>query len=157
MSCGTPVVGFAQCPGVNHIVRDGVNGLLAPEMTPDNLAATLAQAMENEELRLRLGKGAWETARRYASEQIFDQWEELFNKTAACKGHTRMDTFSEEPFASMARLSAAARREWLFRDFGQPWPMTLPWYASKLRQQRQRLWNTAKRFVAQRSTMRTDY
>ena len=28
-----------------------------------------------------------------------------------------MDAFTQEPFASMARLSAAARREWLWRDF----------------------------------------
>lgn len=54
-----------------------------------------------------------------------DQWEELFMETAECKGHTVMDSFSEEPFASQARLSSVVRREWLYRDFGVPMPGAL--------------------------------
>lgn len=125
MSRGTPAVGFAQCSGVNHVVRHGTNGLLAPQMTVQSLADTLASAMDDAQRRATLGQGALETAQCYAPKPIFDRWEALLLKAAACKGCTQMDAFSEEPFASMARLSSVARREWLFRDFGQPMPGTL--------------------------------
>lgn len=133
MSQATPAIGFAQCAGVNHLITDGVNGLLAPEMTPKSLADTLAKAMNSAALRSTLAQGALQTAQQYAPKPIFDQWEALLRATATSKGHTRMDAFSEEPFASMARLSAAARREWLFRDFGKPWPGSLRWYAEAAR------------------------
>lgn len=32
ISCGLPVVGFAECSGINELVRHGETGLLAPEM-----------------------------------------------------------------------------------------------------------------------------
>ena len=42
-----------------------------------------------------------------------------------------MDAFAKEPFASQARLSAVARREWLSRDFGMPMPYTAAWFAQR--------------------------
>lgn len=125
MSRGTPAVGFAQCSGVNHVVRHGINGLLAPQMTAQSLADTLASVMESVELRRTLAEGALETARQYAPEPIFDRWEALLLTAAGSKGCTQMDAFGEDPFASMARLSSVARREWLFREFGQPMPGTI--------------------------------
>ncbi len=145
MSQGTPAIGFAGCAGVNHTITDGENGLLAPEMTPQSLADTLAKAMDSAALRNTLALGALKTAREYAPGPIFDQWEALLLSTASSKGHTRMDAFSEEPFASMARLSAAARREWLFRDFGRPWPGTLRWYAEAARTAASKLWKSFQR------------
>ena len=145
MSQGTPAIGFAGCAGVNHIIKDGENGLLAPEMTPQSLADTLAKAMGSAALRNTLAQGALKTAQEYAPGPIFDQWEALLLSTASSKGHTRMDAFSEEPFASMARLSAAARREWLFRDFGRPWPGTLRWYAEAARTAASKLWKSFQR------------
>ena len=145
MSQGTPAIGFAGCAGVNHIIKDGENGLLAPEMTPQSLADTLAKAMGSAALRNTLAQGALKTAQEYAPRPIFDQWEALLRNTASSKGHTRMDAFGEEPFASMARLSAAARREWLFRDFGRPWPGTLRWYAEAARTAASKLWKSFQR------------
>lgn len=54
----------------------------------------------------------------------YDAWEDLLQKTAAKKGATEMDSFYEEPFASMARLSSRARSEWAIRNFGEPFPDT---------------------------------
>ncbi|MFT4302888.1 MAG: glycosyltransferase [Desulfovibrio sp.] len=149
MSQGTPAVGFAQCAGVNHIIRDGVNGLLAPEMTAQSLADTLGRAMSNAALRSALGQEALKTAAQYAPEPIFDQWESLLLDTAASKGHTRMDAFKDEPFASRARLSAVARREWLFRDFGRPWPGTLRWYSEAARTAAAKFWKSLQRRLGQ--------
>jgi len=68
---------------------------------------------------------------------LFDAWENLLAEAAAEKGATVMDAFEQEPFASQARMYSVARREWLWRDFGQPIPGTLEawltahWYRTK--------------------------
>lgn len=59
------------------------------------------------------------------AQSAYDAWEGLLQKTAAKKGATEMDGFYEEPFASLARLYAMSKREWLWRDFGQPIPGSL--------------------------------
>ena len=131
LACGAPVVGFAACPGVNSLIKDGVNGVLAPEMTAASLAAALERVMSDGAFRGALAKGALTTAGQYAPGEVAQRWEDLFYAVAAKKGHTVMDGFHDEPFASMARLSAAARREYLFRNFGDPYPGTWAYYQSK--------------------------
>ena len=138
LACGLPVVGYADCPGVNHLIRPGENGLLAPEMTVQSLADTLALIMRDEPFRAAMSANAPKTVKCFAQECIFEEWEKLFYRVAACRGNTRMDSFFEEPFASMARLSAAARREYLFRDFGMPYPGTARYFFLRAR-------NTVKR------------
>jgi glycosyltransferase involved in cell wall biosynthesis len=133
MSCGLPVVGFADCAGVRALIRDGENGLLAAAREEEALAETLARLMESAALRERLGRGGLETAAAYAPEAVWDQWEALLRRTAACKGRTRMDAFAQDPFASQARLSTAARQEWVLREFGQPLPGSLAWHTKRLR------------------------
>ena len=131
MTLGLPAVGFRECAGVANLVRHGSTGLLAPEMTVESLAAQLAALMENKELRAALGRQARLAAEEYAPGHIHGQWEELLYETAALRGHTQMDDFASEPFASRARLSAAARREYLMRDFGQPMPGTVAFWRRK--------------------------
>jgi glycosyltransferase involved in cell wall biosynthesis len=119
---GLPAVGFAACEGVADLVRPGENGLLAEAMTAESLAQSLDMLMGDEAARRAMGERALAVRETHSMKKFLDAWEELFMETAACKGHTAMDSFREEPFASMARLSAAARREWLWRDFGMPMP-----------------------------------
>lgn len=88
MAAGLPVVGFAQCPGVNDLVQDGQIGLLAPEMTPQSLAATLRQLMSNAHLRQYMGAEALERAKVYSADTVYTQWEKLLTKAAAKGGHT---------------------------------------------------------------------
>jgi glycosyltransferase involved in cell wall biosynthesis len=137
LACGLPVVGFAGCTGLNGLVRHDVNGLLAQEMTVASLAEVLLRLMRDVSLRERLGQEARRVRKYYAEDVIFAQWEKLFYEMARRKNATVMDAFTKEPFASRARLSAAARREWLFRDFGMPMPYSMPWWkqrvASRLR------------------------
>lgn len=134
MACGVPVVGFAGCSGVNSVVRDNVTGCLASDMSADSLAETLGRLMRDASLRQTLAANALEAAKEYAADKIFDEWEALFFSMAKIRGRTRMDAFFEEPFASMARLSSAARREWVYRDFGAPWPGTWAYYRGRLKQ-----------------------
>jgi glycosyltransferase involved in cell wall biosynthesis len=122
MSAGLPCVAFGGCAGAAALIEDGVNGALAAEMTAESLAASLKPLMASGDLRTALGKAGQQRAAAYAPERVFDQWEALLEEAAERKGRTIMDGFREEPFASRSTLSAAARREWLFRDFGRPMP-----------------------------------
>lgn len=132
MSAGLPVAGFASCKGVAGVVRDGETGLLAREDSAMGLADVLDKLLGDAELRARLGKAGKAACSDYAPDKIFDQWENLFYEAAALKGNTAMDAFYQEPFASRARLSAAARREWLFRDFGEAMPYTFAWWRERI-------------------------
>ena len=132
MSAGLPVVGFGRCQAMREIVRHGVTGSLADENSAESLAQALQPLMADAALRQRMGQQArQECSNRYDARTVHKQWEQLFYTLAQRKGNTVMDSFSHEPFASKARLSAVARREWLWREFGQPMPWTCGWLRQK--------------------------
>ncbi|MDT7688286.1 MAG: hypothetical protein QOE46_1045 [Acidobacteriota bacterium] len=62
MACGVPVVATAT-EGAREIVEEGATGLLVPLGDVRALAAAVASLLEDEGLRLLLGKRARETAR----------------------------------------------------------------------------------------------
>lgn len=125
---GLPCVAFSQCQGVADIVKDGENGLLADEMTAVAMAGKLEILLTDAELRNKMGEHARNGMEKYSDKIVHDAWEELLVGAAAHKGATAMDDFGKEPFASMARLSSMARREWLCRDFGDFTPGTLSYW-----------------------------
>ena len=79
MSQGLPIVGCADCPSVNTIIRDGQNGFLC-EDSPDSIASRLTVLMEDQSLRESFGKQAKQDMTNYAPELIWDQWETLIKK-----------------------------------------------------------------------------
>ena len=85
-----PVVGFAECSGVNSLVRTGCNGALAQEMTPESLANSLRLLMQDNNLRQRMGATARQDALAFSPQAIYDQWEKLLYETAARKGRTQL-------------------------------------------------------------------
>lgn len=84
MACGLPVVGFADCEGTNEIVLPGVNGLLVDggAERAAALAKGLAELIEDEELRIRLGRRAPSTVERFDPDRTLDLWESLITKVA---------------------------------------------------------------------------
>jgi glycosyltransferase involved in cell wall biosynthesis len=77
---GLPVVGFADCPGTNELVRPGENGVL---VTPSgdrvgSLAAALLSLMEGEQLRGRLTAGS-KALEEHRLERVLDRWERLLH------------------------------------------------------------------------------
>ncbi|MDL2272494.1 glycosyltransferase [Desulfovibrio sp. OttesenSCG-928-I05] len=106
-----PAVGFAASPGTNSIIRDGVNGRLAPETTPESLAETLAPLMASPEQRRAMGIRGQELLSRFEPKAVFDAWEALFTRTAAVKGQTRLlyPPFSEEDMVMNALHEILAR------------------------------------------------
>lgn len=97
---GVPVVGFQTCKAVNYLIKDGINGLLSPAMTAADLAQSLRRLMEDEYLRQRMGQAALDTAKEYAPEHIYDQWEKLIQAAAARKGQTQLARlYQDEPLS----------------------------------------------------------
>jgi glycosyltransferase involved in cell wall biosynthesis len=80
MACGLPIVG-TQASGLHELVRDGVNGYLAPVKDPDALAEALALLIENGYERRRMGRQSRKLAEReFAWEYIAAQYVEIYRK-----------------------------------------------------------------------------
>ena len=81
---GLPAVGFADCPGTNSLISSGVNGLLMPGIDRE---AELAEAMErlirDRSLRVKLGKAAPETVKKFEPEVVLPKWEALVEEAAS--------------------------------------------------------------------------
>lgn len=83
MSYGLPAVGFADCPGTNELIEDGVTGLLADGMPdrPTSLARQLESLMSNSALRRKLGDmGKAFVERRFSLALVGDRWEALLKQ-----------------------------------------------------------------------------
>lgn len=114
---GVPVVGFAECSGVNSLVQPGINGALAKEMTPESLANSLRPLMENPALRQSLGERARLDALDFSPDRIYDQWEHLLQETASHKGNTQLQlldchsTLNAESEIWRAQMSSLCARK----------------------------------------------
>lgn len=80
MSAGLPGVGFRECMGVNEIIEDGRTGCLVGEGVQE-LARGLSKLMENQNLRVTMGKAAHEAMKQYAPEKIWNTWERILSLT----------------------------------------------------------------------------
>lgn len=81
MAHGLPVLGFKSCPGVNSLIRDGINGFLANDQA--DLVLQLKKLMSNPELRVQIGAQALSISEEFSLEQIMQQWEQTV--VASCK------------------------------------------------------------------------
>lgn len=78
MAHGLPVIGFADCPGTNEIIKDAVNGfLIQPKDRVESLIAGLLPLIKHEELRHKLGEGGRKSLRTYTLENVTTLWENL--------------------------------------------------------------------------------
>ncbi|MCB1337956.1 MAG: glycosyltransferase [Maritimibacter sp.] len=74
-----PAVAFADCPGANTLIQDGVNGRLV-DPGADRTAAfreALGELMANVELRARLSAAGPGSMAQYAPKAVYDLWENL--------------------------------------------------------------------------------
>ena len=79
---GLPVVGFADCSGFNHLVRDGENGVHVP-VTADRAAAlsdALRHLMDAPDERARLGKNGPASVERFDPIKVLSRWLTLIEK-----------------------------------------------------------------------------
>jgi GalNAc-alpha-(1->4)-GalNAc-alpha-(1->3)-diNAcBac-PP-undecaprenol alpha-1,4-N-acetyl-D-galactosaminyltransferase len=85
MAHGLPAVGFAGCSGVNAMIDDDIDGLLAPgNGDASALAEALKTLMADPERRARMGEQAEFVSKRFRPEHITDRWETLLLQTVKC-------------------------------------------------------------------------
>ncbi len=80
MSFGLPVVGFADCPGTNELIEDGVSGyLVVPgEDRAESLARALEHLLADPARRQRMGEAGTRAVAGMASlASVGDRWEQL--------------------------------------------------------------------------------
>lgn len=92
---GLPAVGFADCPGTNELIEDGISGLLVSGA--DRVAALahgLSRFMESAELRQRAGAQAPRKPAMFAPEVVAQRWADLI--TAAVRRQPAKHFFVEQ-------------------------------------------------------------
>lgn len=78
MSCGLPVIAF-DCPyGPADIITDGVDGFLVRDRNIEDFADKVCLLMENQELRVKMGKAGIVSSQRYDAHLIMPIWKQLF-------------------------------------------------------------------------------
>ena len=79
MSCGIPVVAF-DCPyGPADIITDGIDGFLIKNRSVNDFVDKVCLLIEDQNLRLKMGKAGVESSRRFEAKSIMPQWKQLFN------------------------------------------------------------------------------
>jgi glycosyltransferase involved in cell wall biosynthesis len=77
---GLPAIGFADCPGTNELIVDGVNGLLVSGSNrPAALAEGLGRLIRDPALRDSMAAAAPASVRQFALDPIVDRWEDLLS------------------------------------------------------------------------------
>lgn len=80
---GLPVIGFADCPGTNELIRTRTNGILVSERDRvSGLAAALDELMSSPEKRRAMGTAAVDSVADYSLDRITDKWEDLLRSVA---------------------------------------------------------------------------
>jgi glycosyltransferase involved in cell wall biosynthesis len=77
MSCGLPVVA-TNISGNKEVITDGVNGFLVPPKSPKDMSEALLGLLEDDELRVRIGKAARATIKQNYT------WNKVADKIIEC-------------------------------------------------------------------------
>lgn len=81
--CGLPMVSYTCKCGPKDVIMDGDNGYLIKEGNKEQFADKLIFLMENESIRMKMGKRAFENSKNFSEQRIMDKWIELFNGLGA--------------------------------------------------------------------------
>lgn len=78
MASGLPCIAY-DCPsGPRAIIEDGKNGFLVKDGNVNSFVEKLEKLIENENLRIEIGKEANESIKKFKIETIMQQWKSLF-------------------------------------------------------------------------------
>ena len=77
MSQGCACIGSNCSGGIQEIITDGVDGLIAKSENVDDLAVKLQMLIDDENLRRRLSAGAIEKVKQFDKNVFFAKWDEL--------------------------------------------------------------------------------
>ena len=80
MAVGVPCVSFA-CPcGPKDIIRDGEDGILCENGNVKQLAQGICKLIEDDNLRIRMGKNSVNNIQRFTLDNIMQEWDVLFKE-----------------------------------------------------------------------------
>lgn len=77
-AAGLPIVSFDCKCGPRDVVTDGIDGFLVEEGNIAALADALLRVMQDDDLRIRMGKSAYEHSNRYEEAVVMKKWTDLF-------------------------------------------------------------------------------
>lgn len=85
---GLPVVGFADCSGLNSLVRHEETGILVEpsQRRPDNLREALKKLLQAPEAISTFGAAAPGSVSKYAPETVYDRWEAVIREVSPTSG-----------------------------------------------------------------------
>ncbi|MBI3250227.1 MAG: glycosyltransferase family 4 protein, partial [Candidatus Andersenbacteria bacterium] len=79
MGCGLPILA-SDVGGNNEIVHEGENGYLISGNDVDKIAERIAELINNQELRKRMGKRSREMAMQYDWKNIMGEYNHLYEQ-----------------------------------------------------------------------------
>lgn len=79
MQCGNPVIAFNSYTAAPYIITEKGNGFLVKPFDTALYAEQLSLLMENDELRVKMGRFARESVERFSEENVYRLWVRLFD------------------------------------------------------------------------------
>jgi glycosyltransferase involved in cell wall biosynthesis len=86
LAVGLPVLGFADCPGTNELIRHDENGWLVGGSGEDRVRAFadgLAKLMTDDSIRVRLGSAGRQSVDGFAPATVVSKWTRLLEDVIA--------------------------------------------------------------------------
>lgn len=82
LSFGLPCIGFSNCPGVNELIDDGINGFLvddneSTQVCIEALAKSLEKLISNDEMRNEMSHQAIYSMEKYDEDIVYNSWLEV--------------------------------------------------------------------------------
>lgn len=139
MASGLVPIGLRSCPGVNEVIKHGVNGLLVDDRGQDFLSKV--SLLHDFELWQQLSNNAIETVRQHYSHEVtFQKWEETLRSLAG----------SPQKPVKIRRHQRLPSRNGLFADY----PPNLPSMLTRARCRFQRAVSNVKLALRPRDRLR---
>jgi GalNAc-alpha-(1->4)-GalNAc-alpha-(1->3)-diNAcBac-PP-undecaprenol alpha-1,4-N-acetyl-D-galactosaminyltransferase len=80
MSQGMASIAFDCFTGPRELITDGLDGILIEDRNKDHFVTGLKTLMEDQDLRVKLGRKAVETSKKYLPEEVTQKWINLIEK-----------------------------------------------------------------------------
>lgn len=80
MAHGVPVIAYDTLYSSGNLIKDGVNGCLVKNRTPNQLAKQVVKVLSDGELYQKLSAGAVATAKRFSPDHLVQQWQRVLTE-----------------------------------------------------------------------------
>ena len=81
MSHGVPCIAFDSAEGAREIINSGENGYLIKNRNFDAMIMKINDLISNEKERIKIGKQARESVKKYTSDIVGEEWITLIEES----------------------------------------------------------------------------